>query len=92
MEVKAVHPSPWGQEDTAFLVKMTTHIHQDLKRRLGSNAYTVQKDWTSSFIDSDYYCVYLVKVDDHGTIAHICRFMVGLASGREGHSASPRTY
>lgn len=30
MEVEAVHPSSWRQEDTALLVKMSAHVHQDL--------------------------------------------------------------
>lgn len=32
MEVEAVHPSAWGQEDTALLVEMSAHVHQDLIR------------------------------------------------------------
>lgn len=30
MEIEAVHASPWCQEDTGLLVKMRSHIHQNL--------------------------------------------------------------
>lgn len=30
---------------------------------------------------------HIIKVDDHGAVAHVCRFVVGLAADREGHSA-----
>lgn len=33
MEVEAVHPSSWCQEDTALLVKMSAHVHQDLSQQ-----------------------------------------------------------
>lgn len=33
MEVEAVHPSSWCQEDTALLVEMSPHVHQDLIRQ-----------------------------------------------------------
>lgn len=35
MEVEAVHASSWCQEDTAFLVKMSAHIHQNLMQQQG---------------------------------------------------------
>lgn len=30
MEAEAVHASPWCQEDAGFLVKMSSHVHQNL--------------------------------------------------------------
>ena len=35
MEVKAVHASSWCQEDTALLVKVRTHVHQNLTQQQG---------------------------------------------------------
>ncbi len=32
MEIEAVHPSSRSKEDTAFLVKMTANVHQDLTK------------------------------------------------------------
>lgn len=32
MEIEAVHPSSRSKEDTAFLVKMTADIYQDLTK------------------------------------------------------------
>lgn len=34
MEVEAVHSSPWCQEDTALLVKMSADIHQNLIQQM----------------------------------------------------------
>lgn len=33
MEVEAVHPPPWCQEHTTFLVKMSAHVNQNLNRQ-----------------------------------------------------------
>lgn len=35
MEIEAVHASPWCQEDTGLLVKMRSHIHQNLVEERG---------------------------------------------------------
>lgn len=35
MEVEAVHASSWCQEDTALLVKMSAHVHQNLMQQQG---------------------------------------------------------
>lgn len=35
MEVEAVHASSWCQEDTALLVKMSAHVHQNLIQQHG---------------------------------------------------------
>lgn len=32
MEIEAVHPSSRSKEDTAFLVKMTANVYQDLTK------------------------------------------------------------
>ena len=33
---------------------------------------------------------HIIKVDDHGAVAHVRGFVVGLAAGGEGHSAGAR--
>lgn len=33
MEIEAVDPSSWCQEDTALLVKVIAHIHQNLNNK-----------------------------------------------------------
>lgn len=35
MEVEAVHASSWCQEDAALLVKVSTHVHQNLTQEQG---------------------------------------------------------
>lgn len=35
MEVEAVHASSWCQENTALLVKMSAHVHQNLMQQEG---------------------------------------------------------
>lgn len=82
MEIEAVHPSSRSKEDAAFLVKMTPDVHQDLTETDWLNRAKVHKCL--------FLCgksAYLVKVDDHGAVAHICGLVIGLACGGKCHAA-----
>lgn len=69
----------WVQKFSAglLLCVKTLIVHVIARKRLSDK----------SIKSEEQSHTHIIKVDNHGAVAHVCRFVVGLAADREGHSA-----
>lgn len=70
VEVETVHSFSRSDEDAGCWIKMTANVHQDLEAQANSVPFASLRNLHSS-TKKRRTGTHLVKVDGHGTIAHL---------------------